>query len=310
MTRRPIEVHNRFSVITVDAAQNNDSTTPSRFTIRALPSRSMRHENNDWMTPIEVHKRLSVVTVDAAQKQRLDDPHRGAQSNLCRHSRISVDASQNHDWMTPSRFKIGSLLSRLIRHKKRTTRRPHRRSRPAICDITVDAAQQQRLELPFAVHNRRAAVTVHPAQKRTTRRPHRRSQSAICAITVDPTQKQLLDDPFEVHNRLCVPSRSIRHKYNDLTTQSRFANSYVCHHGRCGTQTTTRRPHRGSQSAICVITVDPAQMQRRDDPSRFTIGYLWHNGRSITKNNDSTTLSGFTIAYVCHHGRSGTNTMT
>ena len=102
--------------------------------------------------------------------------------------------------------------------------------------------------------------------KTKIRRPHRRSQSAICAITVDPTQKQLLDDPFEVHNRLCVPSRSIRHKYNDLTTQSRFSNSYVCHHGRCGTKTTTRRRHRGSQSAICVTTVDAAQKQRLDDP--------------------------------------------
>ena len=225
--------------------KNNDLATSSRFTFGTLPSRSIRNRQKKrlddppvdatqtmiWRPhrgsqsviyvitvdaaqkqrlddPIEVHNPRAVVTVDAARKQRLYDP-------IEVHSRIYVDAAQNHDWMTPSRFKIGSLLSRLIWHNKRTTRRPHRRSRPAICDITVDAAQQQQttraplrgsqsarcrhgssgskknnpttpstFTIGYLCHNGRSNT------KTITRRPIRGSQSAMCATTVDPAQIQ------------------------------------------------------------------------------------------------------------------------
>ena len=276
--------------------KNNDSTTPSRFTIGALPSRSMRHKNNDSTTrrPHRGSQSARCRHDRRGTKTTTRRPHRGsksarcrhgAHSNLCRHGRC--DTKQRLD----DPIEVQNRLSVVTADpaQKRTTRRPHRRSRPAIFAIMVDAAQQRqkRLDVPIAVHNRRATVTVHPAQK------------------------ELPDGPIDVHNRLFVPSRSIQHKNNYSTTHSRVTNSYSCHHSRCGTKTTTRRPHRGSQSAICVITLDPAQNNDSTTPSRFTIGAL--PSRSMRhKNNDSTTRRPHrgSQSARCRHDRRGTKTTT
>ena len=267
--------------------------------------------------PIEVHNRRAAAMIDAAQKQRLDDPI--AVHNRC--AAITVDATQKQRLDNPLEVHKSARCRHGRRGTKTTTRRPHRGSQ-SVCCRHGRCGTKPRLDDPIELQNRLSVVTADPAQQRTTddpidvhdrlfvpslsmrhknkkkrlfvpsrsvrhknkkRPPHRVSQRRA-AVMVHPAQKQLPDDPIDVHNRLFVPSRSIQHKNNDSTTHARFTNSYSCHHSQCGTNTTTRRPR--SQSAICVITVDPAQIQRLDDPSRFT------------------------IVYVCHHGRSGTNTMT
>ena len=207
----------------------------------------------------------------------------GAQSNLCRHgrcdtkprlddpievqNRLSVatadPAQKKNDPTTPSTFTTGYFCHHggCGTTTTKTTGCPHRGSQSARCRHGSSGL------------------------KRTTRWPHRRSQSAICAITVDPTQKQLLDDPFKGHKQLFVPSQSMRHKNNDSTTPSKFTIGHLCHNGRCGTKITTRRPHRGSQSASC------------------------RHGRRGTKTTTRRPHLGSQSAR-CHHGRWGTKTTT
>ena len=102
ITRRPIQGSQTvIRAITVDAAQKTTTRRPHRGSQSAI----------------------CVITVDPAQKQRIDDPievhnRRAAVTVHSRISVVTVDATQNHDWMTPSRSKIGSLSSRLVRHKK------------------------------------------------------------------------------------------------------------------------------------------------------------------------------------------------
>ena len=157
----PIEFHNPRAAVTIDSAQNNDSTTPTLFTIGALPPRSIRHKNNDTTTT----SRFTIGALPARSiRHKNYDPTTqsgGSQSAMCA---TTVDAAQQtRTRRPPSRFTIGYLCHHGRCGTKTTTRRPHRGSLSALC--------------------RRGR-----SDTKTRTRPHRGSQTAICATTVDAAQ--------------------------------------------------------------------------------------------------------------------------
>ena len=194
------------------------------------------------------------------------------------------------------------MPSRSIRHKNNhstTTRGSHlARCRHGRCDTKTMTWRPHR-----GSHSARCRCSRYD-KKTMTWRLHQGSHSARC-LHGRLEQRKRLDDPLEVHIwRAAVTVDATQN--NDLATPSRFTIGHLYHNGRSGTNTTTRRPHRGSQSAMCAITVDAAQNNDRR-PHQVTIVTvaarrlatpmftMCHHGRCGTKNNDSTTPSRFTI---------------